>query len=119
MNDFLGMLGERPSGVDNEYQFIIRKFEQMTTEKYKGEELMQKHQLLLNSLFLSSLLRENLKDKNVIFAEDKRYEVTLEAPVYQVAVLVSGKKNVPDYPPEIEGLRFWANCIPGDSGNLL
>lgn len=68
MEKLLAALGAQGSGAQDEYQFITNKIEQMMTEKYKSEELMQEHQTLLNGLFLSTVLRGGLHSENAIFA---------------------------------------------------
>ena len=80
MEKLLAALGAQGSGAQDEYQFITNKIEQMMTEKYKSEELMQEHQTLLNGLFLSTVLRGGLHSENAIFAAAKRYEVSFEHP---------------------------------------
>lgn len=97
MESILTALGKKPTSVNEDYQFILQKFEQMTEEKYKSEEFMQNHQTLLNSIFLSSLLRDNLQNENVIFSEAKRYEVSFEAPIYQIIILACPQYKVPDF----------------------
>ena len=100
MEKLLAALGAQGSGAQDEYQFITNKIEQMMTEKYKSEELMQEHQTLLNGLFLSTVLRGGLHSENAIFAAAKRYEVSFEHPTYQVLVLAGTERSVPDAGPE-------------------
>ena len=49
---------DRSSGAQDEYQFITNKIEQMMTEKYKSEELMQEHQTLLNLSLIHIYMQE-------------------------------------------------------------
>lgn len=105
MENLLTTLGKKSTSEDEDYQFILKKFEQMTEEKYKSEEFMQKHQALLNSIFLSSLLQENFQNENEIFAETKHYEVSLEAPIYQIIVLASSQEKAPDFALEADNLQ--------------
>lgn len=100
MEKLLAALGAQGSGAQDEYQFITNKIEQMMTEKYKSEELMQEHQTLLNGLFLSTVLRGGLHSENAIFAAAKRYKVSFEHPTYQVLVLAGTERSVPDAGPE-------------------
>lgn len=100
MEKLLAALGAQSSGAQDDNQFITNKIEQMMTEKYKSEELMQEHQTLLNGLFLSTVLRGGLHSENAIFAAAKRYEVSFEHPTYQVLVLAGTERSVPDAGPE-------------------
>ena len=105
MEKLLSSLGAQSSASMDEYQFIMNRFEQMTAEKYKSEELLQRHQTLLNGLFLGTVLRGGLSSENAIFAMAKRYEVNFEAPMYQVLVLASKGRDIPDSAPESGSLQ--------------
>ena len=94
---------------EDEYQFVIRKFEQMTADKYKSDELMQRYQILLDEAFFISVLKQNIQEESAVFAEAKFYEVTFEAAVYQVLILHSIQKNVPEHAPVINELRNIVN----------
>lgn len=104
MENLLAALGKKSNSEDDDYQFILHKFEQMTEEKYKSEELMRKHQTLLNSIFLSTLLLENFQNENEVFAKAKHYEVSLEASIYQVLILASPEEQAYDYALEAGAL---------------
>lgn len=111
MENLLTVLGGKTSNTEDEYQFIIHKFEKMTEEKCKSEELMQNHQILLNGLFLSSLLSGHLRSENDIFAEAKRYEVTFEFPIYQVIILASQVEDVPEHSLTVTSLQEILNRL--------
>lgn len=109
MDNLLAALGKKSNSEDDDYQFILHKFEQMAEEKYKSEEFMQKHQTLLNSIFLSSLLQENFQNENEVFAKAKHYEVSLEASIYQILILASPKEQAFDYALEADALLDYLN----------
>ena len=104
MENLLAALGKKSNSKDDDYQFILHKFEKMTEEKYKSEELMQKHQTLLNSIFLSTLLLENYQNENEVFAKAKHYEVSLEASIYQILILASPEEQAYDYALEADAV---------------
>lgn len=104
MENLLAALGKKSNSKDDDYQFILHKFEKMTEEKYKSEELMQKHQTLLNSIFLSTLLLENFQNENEVFAKAKHYEVSLEASIYQILILASPEEQAYDYALEADAV---------------
>lgn len=100
MEKLLDKLGAQGTAAQDEYQFITHKIEQMMTEKYQSEERMQEHQMLLNGLFLSAVLRGDLHSENAVFAAAKRYEVSFDSPTYQVIVLANAERSVPEAGPE-------------------
>lgn len=111
MENLLAALGKKTNSEDDDYQFILHKFEQMTEEKYKSDEFIQKHQMLLNSIFLFSLLQGNFPDQNKVFAEAKHFDVSLEASIYQILILASPKEKAPDYALESDALLDYLNQI--------
>ncbi len=117
MENLLTILGKKSTSEGEDYQFILNKFQQMTEEKYKSEEFMQKHQTLLNSIFLFSLLQENGQNENEIFAETKYFEVSLEAPIYQIIILVSEQKKIPDFALEADALHEYLDQV--EYSNLI
>ena len=87
MKNLLRQLGADETSPQDEYQFITEKFHQMTREQQKNQALAQRHQILLNGMFLSSVLRGNLYSENAVFSMAKRCEITFEYPCYQVLVM--------------------------------
>lgn len=111
MDRLLMSLGKKTNSEDDDYQFILRKFEQMTEGKDKYEEYMQKHQILLNSVFLSSLLQENFQNENEIFTEVRQSGVTLEYPYFQIIILTSLQKKGFQFTPEMNILYDYLEQI--------
>ncbi len=105
LDNLLMSLGGKTNITDDDYQFIIDKFEQMASDKYKSEEFIQKHLTLLNSIFLSLLIRENFPNENEIFKEAERYEVSLESPIYQIIILTSLQEKIHSFSPEIAAIH--------------
>ncbi len=98
MENLLTALGKKTTSEDDDYQFILNKFEQMSS-----------------SIFLASLLRENIQGENEIFAEAKLYGVPLESPVYRIVILASPGVKTANFSPEMDTLHNYLSLLKYNS----
>lgn len=96
MKKLLRQLGADEITGQDEYQFITEKFQQITAEHRKNQERVQRHQMLLNSMFLNAVLRGGMYSENAVFAVAKRYEVAFDHPCYQMLVLSGIGQSITD-----------------------
>ncbi len=100
LKKLLSQLGASDLPGQDEYEFITARFQQMTTQQHRNEELAQKHQSLLNDAFLHTVLRGGLYSENAVFMAAKRYDVSFEHPCYQILVLSCVGQSISDGGPE-------------------
>ena len=96
MEKLLDKLGAGQNYTQDECQFITDKIDQMMMDKYKSEEKMQEHQMLLNGLFLDTVLHGELHSEGAVFSAAKRFEVNFEYPTYQLLVFACADCSIPE-----------------------
>lgn len=71
----------------DEYQYINQKMDQLLSEVFTSDKKLQEQQLMINSLFLNSVLQGKMQNEYAIFSAAQWYGVVLENLTYQVAVI--------------------------------
>ena len=72
---------------EDEYQYIGEKIDQLHSDKQKTEQQLREQRIVIDGMFLSTILKGELKDEYAIFGIAKNYDVVFENPMYQVVVL--------------------------------
>lgn len=101
LSDIAQKLADGTLPPKDAYQYINTRLDQLMQEKNESEDELQRRQSMIDSLFLSTILRGNLQSEYAVFSAAKRYDVIFEHPAYQVAVV-----DFCQEPPEDAADRF-------------
>lgn len=80
-------LGKTSSESLDEYQIISERIDQLLHEKFESTSKMQDQQSLINSLFLKTVLYEDIQSEHAIFNVAKRCDVVFENPCFLICLL--------------------------------
>lgn len=78
------------------FQALDARIDKLLQEHSRGQQRIYEHQMLLDATFLSSVLRGDLRSEGAVFSAANRYDVLLDAPLFQILLIGSAARTVPE-----------------------
>ena len=78
------------------YEFLDQQIENLLREHSKNQKKIFEHQMILDSIFLATALRGELRNESSAFAAANRYGVIFDGTSFQVLVISNADRTVPD-----------------------
>lgn len=85
-----------PEEKGDAFQALDARIDKLLQEHSRGQQRIYEHQMLLDASFLRAVLRGDLRSDAAIFSAANRYDVLLDAPLFQMLLVGSTDHRAPE-----------------------